>query len=112
HRSDPAYKSANGHWRREIGDPDKDGAMLESISPVTFAAKITAPVLIIQGKEDRTVPPDQAKRMVTAMNEAGRRPESLFISDLGHGYGNEKQRLQIYKAIAAFLEKNLGPDGR
>jgi len=111
-RGDPAYKSANEHWRREIGDPDKDGAVLGSISPVNFAEKITAPVLIIQGKEDRTVPPEQAKVMIAALNQTGRKPESLFISDLGHGYGNEKQRLQIYKAIVAFLEKNLGSDRR
>lgn len=111
-RGDPAYKSANEHWRREIGDSDKDSAMLASISPVNFAGEINAPVLIIQGKEDRTVPPDQAKRMLAAMNKAGRKPENLFVAGLGHGYGNEKQRLQIFTAIATFLEKNLGPSGR
>jgi hypothetical protein len=28
---------------------------------------------------------------------------------LGHNYGNEKQRIEIYKAVVAFLERNLGP---
>lgn len=108
-RGDPEYKAANRYWRREIGDPDKDSALLESISPVNFADKITAPVLIIQGKTDRTVPQDQANLMIAALTKAGRKPESLFLSNMGHTHGNEKQRTEIYKTIVAFLEKNLGP---
>ena len=108
-RNDPAYRAANQHWRREIGDPDQERGRLESISPVNFAEKIVTPVLLIQGREDRTVPQDQAKRMITALTKAGRRPESLFIPKLGHGYGKEKERIEIYRAIVAFLEKNLGP---
>ena len=42
-----------------IGNPGKDD--LRAISPVSFAEKITAPVLIIQGKKDRRVPQDQAE---------------------------------------------------
>jgi dipeptidyl aminopeptidase/acylaminoacyl peptidase len=37
---------------------------------VNFADKITAPLLIIQGKEDRRVPPDQAKRMIAALEKS------------------------------------------
>ena len=109
HRGDPDYKDANRHWRREIGDPDKDSDFLSGISPVNFADKITAPILIIQGKTDHTVPQDQAKRMIDALTKAGRKPESLFMANMGHTYGNEKQRTEIYKAVVAFLEKNLGP---
>ncbi len=106
---DPAAKEANKYWRREIGDPDKDQEMLKAISPVNFADKITAPVLIIQGKDDHIVPRGQAKLMISALEKTGRTPESLFISDLGHTFGNARQRLQIYQAIDAFLAKNLGP---
>ena len=108
-RNDPDYKAANKYWRREIGDPDKDRAMLQSISPVNFADRITAPVLIIQGKEDRTVPQNQAKLMIAALEKTGRKPESLFVPNLGHSWGNEKQRIEIFKRVIAFLETNLGP---
>ncbi len=103
------YKSSKRYWHEQLGDPVKDHYDLKSISPVNFADKITAPVLIIQGKEDQRVPQDQAKRMVAALTKAGRTPESLFIPRLGHTFGNEKQRLEIFKAVVAFLEKNLGP---
>ena len=103
------YKAAKRHWREQLGDPVKDNVDLRAISPVNFADKITAPLLIIQGKEDQRVPQDQAKRMIAALDKAGRKPESLFISHLGHTYGNEKQRTEIFKAVVTFLEKNLGP---
>jgi len=106
------YKTAKRHWREQLGDPEKDRVDLQAISPVNFADKITAPVLIIQGKQDQRVPQDQAKRMIAALTKAGRKPESLFMANLGHTYGNEKQRTEIYNAVVAFLEKNLGPGVR
>ena len=100
-------KAALKYWREQIGDPKIDD--LRSISPVNFAEKITAPVLIIQGKQDQRVPQSQAKRMIAALEKTGRKPESLFLADVGHSYGNEKKRTEIFKCIAAFLEANLGP---
>lgn len=102
-------KAAKKYWRQQIGDPDKDLARLQSVSPYYFADQITAPVLIIQGKRDQRVPQDQAKRMIAALEKAGRKPESLFVSNLAHTHGDEKQRTEIYKSIVDFLEKNLGP---
>jgi len=102
-------KAAKQYWREQIGDPAKDQINLKAISPAYFADKITAPVLILQGKEDQRVPPDQARRMIAALEKAGRAPESIFIPRIGHNYGQQKERTEIYKAIIAFLEKHLGP---
>jgi dipeptidyl aminopeptidase/acylaminoacyl peptidase len=106
---DPEFDLARRYWRKNIGDPEQDETKLRAISPINFADKITVPVLIIQGKNDRIVPPRQARKMVTALEKAGRSPESLFISDEGHGFMHEEARLQEYKAIEAFLAKHLGP---
>lgn len=101
-------KLASKYWREQIGDPKKDVDRLRAASPAHFADKISAPVLIIQGKQDQRVPQDQAKRMITALERAGRNPESLFLAKVGHNYGQEKDRIQIYNAIIGFLEKHLG----
>ncbi len=103
------YKASLRYWREQIGDPDKDKEMLQTISPVNFAAKITAPVLIIQGKEDRRVPPDQAKRMIAALEKSGHPAESLFVAGVAHNFGREKNRIEIYQRIVDFLAKQLGP---
>lgn len=103
------YKSASRHWREQLGDPDKDRDRLRTVSPVNFADKITAPVFIIQGRQDQRVPHDQAKRMISALEKTGRKPETLILSGMGHDLGNEKQRTEIYTRVVAFLEKHLGP---
>ena len=100
-------KAAKRYWREQIGDPNKED--LRTISPISFPDKIVAPVLIIQGKKDRRVPQDQAKRMIAALTKSGHKPESLFISDLGHTFGDERKRTEIFKSITRFLETNLGP---
>lgn len=107
--NDPEYKFARMHWIKSIGDPDTDEEKLKAISPVNFAQSITAPILIIQGKNDRIVPPKQAKKMVAALEKAGHKPQSLFIPDEGHGCKTEKGRIAEFKAIEAFLAKHLGP---
>lgn len=108
-RYDSDYKRANEFWREHIGDPEKDAERLRAVSPVNFAEKITAPVLLIQGKEDRIVPKQQANLMIAALEKAGRKPEKLFLSKVGHSYGHQKERTMLYKRVVEFLEKNLGP---
>jgi dipeptidyl aminopeptidase/acylaminoacyl peptidase len=102
-------KYAREYWNQQIGDPRNDEDFLKSISPVNFADKITAPLLIIQGKDDRTVPPKQAHAMIDALEAAGHPPESLFIAHEGHGFASTESRIAVFKAIDAFLAKNLDP---
>jgi acetyl esterase/lipase len=97
------------YWAPRVDDPQSDEEFLKSISPVNFADEITAPLLIIQGKDDRMVQPIQAHRMIDALKEAGHPPESLFVADEGHGFTKEEDCVKEYKAIEAFLLKNLGP---
>jgi dipeptidyl aminopeptidase/acylaminoacyl peptidase len=108
-RKGEEYKFAYLHWREWIGDPKHDAAFLASISPVNFADKITAPVFIVQGKDDRTVPPKQARKMVDALEKAGRPPQALYFSGEGHGFKQEKNRVKFFAEIEKFLAKNLAP---
>jgi dipeptidyl aminopeptidase/acylaminoacyl peptidase len=103
------YKYAREYWNEQFSDLKIDEDFLKSISPVDFADKITAPVLIIQGKDDRTVPSKQAQLMIDALEAAGHPPESLFIAHQGHGFTSTESRIAVFKAIDAFLAKNLGP---
>ncbi len=101
------YKYTYQHFREWIGDPKLD--FLESVSPVNFAKKITAPVFIVQGKDDRTVPPKQARKMVDALEKAGRPPQSLYFSGEGHSFTKEKNRAKLYTELETFLAKHLAP---
>src|SRR5690606_33552177 len=54
-KSDPKYKFSREYWTKQIGDPKIDEASLRTISPVSFAEKMVAPVLVIHGMENRNV---------------------------------------------------------
>ncbi len=108
-RQDPEYKLAREFWVEEIGNPETDAPFLQSISPVNFADKITAPVLIIQGKEDQIVPPKQARAMIAALEKAGHKPEAIFLDEVGHNLWIQTARTETFRRIAAFLAKNLAP---
>jgi dipeptidyl aminopeptidase/acylaminoacyl peptidase len=101
------YKFAREHWVEQIGDPAKDEQRLQAISPVTFASEISAPVLIVQGTKDLIVPVSQAKRMVSALEGAGRTVQTLYLAGMGHNISGEKARIEMFKRIEAFLAENL-----
>ncbi len=101
--------AARRNWVERIGDPEEEPEFFRAISPVNFAADIKAPVLLIQGREDRTVPPRQARAMLDALKKVRREPEMLWLKKTGHGFNDEGERLVAFETIVAFLEKHLGP---
>jgi len=103
------YKHSYLHWRDWIGDPKLDPEFMAGISPVNFAAKITAPLFIVQGKDDRTVPPKQARKMVAALEKAGHPPQVLYFSDEGHNFTKEKDRAKLFAEMEKFLGTHLAP---
>ncbi len=106
---DPDDESARLYWEEQVGEPKNDEAFLKEISPVNFADKITAPLLIIQGERDERVPPKQARLMIRAMEKNGHRPESYFMSRAGHDLGDAKERVELFKRIEQFLAANMTP---
>jgi dipeptidyl aminopeptidase/acylaminoacyl peptidase len=108
-RKGEEYKFSYQHFREWIGDPKLNQEFLAGISPVNFAAKITAPVLIVQGKDDKTVPPKQARKLVAALEKAGRPPQTLYFANEGHSFAKEKNRTKLFLEIEQFLARNLAP---
>ena len=51
----------------------------------------------------------QARIMEAALEKAGRKPQTLYLSGVGHHYGQPKDREDIYRTTVEFLEKHLGP---
>ncbi len=108
-RKGEEYRYAYLFFREWIGDPKLAPEFLAEVSPVNFAAKIPAPLLIVQGKEDRTVPPKQARKLIAALEKAGRPPQELFIPKEGHNFKDEKSRSKLYGELEQFLAKHLAP---
>ena len=78
-------------------------------SPVHRAWEITVPVLVLQGDQDKVVPPAQAQRLVDALLAAGTPVEHHVYEGEGHGWSRPDTVTDALERIAAFLEKWVTP---
>ena len=90
-----------------VGDVEKDSVMLKEVSPVFHVDKIIAPLFIAQGKNDPRVNVDESDQMVKAMKEKGIKVEYLVKDDEGHGFRNEENKFDFYRAMEKFLNTQL-----
>ena len=101
-----------GSYRRGLREPEygsleNDRALLESMSPIHKAGEITAPLMVIHGKNDPRVPVGEAEQIVERVKENGGAVEYLLYEDEGHGLAKLKNRLDAYPKIATFLDEHL-----
>ena len=90
-----------------LGDPGKDAADLDEISPTNHVDKIRAPLLMVYSKDDNTVPYEQARLMRDAMDRAHKPFELVTKVNEGHGFYTYEHRLELYKKIDEFLAANM-----
>ncbi|HEV2363759.1 MAG TPA: S9 family peptidase [Caulobacteraceae bacterium] len=101
------YDSAATRYWREFMGPD---AGLGDISPARQAAKADAPVLLIHGRDDTVVPPDQSQRMRDALAAAHKTVELTVLPSEDHWLSRPETRTQMLQASAAFIEKYNPPN--
>lgn len=85
-----------------------DKQELDRNSPVTLAARIKAPVLLVHGGKDKRAPLQHAQAMRDALTKAGNAPEWLLAPNEGHGFYDTANRTAFYQKMEAFLAKNIG----
>jgi dienelactone hydrolase len=88
---------------------DSDPAMIAANSPVLHADSIRIPVLLAHGERDFTVSVRDSKDMEAALRAAGKPVESLYFPADDHYLYREGDRIAFLKALAGFIERNLGP---
>ena len=91
-----------------IGDPEKDKDLLERGSPIFHVDKIKAPLFIAQGANDPRVPKAESDQMVEALKKRGIDVPYMVKENEGHGFQNEENRFDFYRAMEEFLGKYLG----
>jgi len=96
--------------RVEYGD-ERDPEMrahLESISPGNHAAKITAPLFVVQGANDPRVPVTEADQIVREVRKAGHEVWYMKGLNEGHGFRKKENRDLFSEAAVLFLQGYLG----
>jgi dipeptidyl aminopeptidase/acylaminoacyl peptidase len=90
---------------RLVGVLPADASRYRDRSPVTHAADISVPLLVLQGSDDKVVPPAQAELLVDAMRRADRTVEYELYAGEGHGWRRVTTIEDELQRTEAFLRK-------
>lgn len=103
------------YWRpmlemmyEQVGHPENDREQLAATSPALHAEEIKVPLFVAQGANDPRVNKAESDQMVAALRERGVEVEYMVKDNEGHGFHNQENRFDFYRAMEAFLAKYLG----
>lgn len=99
------------YFKMAIGDPEKaeDRADLVERSPKTHLHNMSAPMLVIQGRNDPRVVAAESEDLVRELKSKGKDIELLVFEDEGHDVLKYENRVTCYNAIVDFFAKHLKP---
>ena len=92
--------------KAEIGS----GRALKDVSPIRFADRADAPILLVHGKDDTVVQYDQSNAMARALRAAGKPVEFVTLPGEDHWLSKSATRLAMLQAAVTFIEHNNPPD--
>jgi dipeptidyl aminopeptidase/acylaminoacyl peptidase len=105
----PAYwEPARQMFYEMVGDPEKDKDLLRAASPLFHAGKIKAPLFVAQGANDPRVKKAESDQIVEAVKKHGIKVQYMVKDNEGHGFRNEENRFEFYRAMEDFFAKHLG----
>jgi dipeptidyl aminopeptidase/acylaminoacyl peptidase len=104
--------AATGPWRRshraaEYGEPERDAALFERISPIHSVERVRAPLLVLHGTRDPRVPIGESTQFVTALQERQKPVREVVFDYAGHGFIRPDDRRTAYRSVVDFLAKHL-----
>ena len=106
----PYWESIRTIFNERMGNPNTPAglAQLQRQSPLNSAAKIKAPLLVIQGANDPRVNKAESEQIVIALRDRGFPAEYILAPDEGHGFARPINNLVLYTTAEKFLAKHLG----
>lgn len=74
-------------------------------SPISFATRVTTPVLLLHGKEDARIPVNQAIGFARALREGDVEVEEVRYPRAGHAPRERRHQLDLYDRVRAWFER-------
>lgn len=93
----------------EYGDPERDRDALIALSPITHAAKLAAPMLLLQGVNDPRVPVGEAIQFYDVIKQKGLPGGLILFPDEGHGTSKRSNQVLALGHTLAFFQAHLRP---
>ncbi|SEQ74137.1 prolyl oligopeptidase family serine peptidase [Microlunatus flavus] len=77
-------------------------------SPIHHVDRLSSPILLLQGLEDKVVPPNQAEAMADAARAKGLPVALILFEGEGHGFRRSETIVASYEAQTSFLAQVFG----
>ena len=90
-----------------IVEPGQTTTFALETSPFFNADKISVPLFVAQGANDPRVRKEESDQIVDALRRRGVDVEYLVKDNEGHGFSNEENRFEFYRAMERFLDRHL-----
>jgi dipeptidyl aminopeptidase/acylaminoacyl peptidase len=91
-----------------VGPYPEDRARYVERSPIHHLDQLAAPILLLQGSDDKVVPPDQAEMMAAAARQKGLPVALIMFEGEGHGFRKAETIKAAIEAQIYFLGRILG----
>ncbi len=83
-------------------------AVYDERSPVQHVDQLSAPLILLQGSDDKVVPPNQAETMADALRAKGVPVALVVFEGEGHGFRDPAHKVRALEAELSFYGQVLG----
>ena len=103
----PYWKPMLDMFYEMVGNPKGDSLQFVATSPALNSDKIKTPLFVAQGKNDPRVNINESNQIVDALKKRNIAVQYMVKDNEGHGFHNEENRFDFYRAMEKFLGEHL-----
>jgi dipeptidyl aminopeptidase/acylaminoacyl peptidase len=102
------HKFESRYLDKLIGPYPAAAEVYHERSPVHFADRLSCPVILFQGLDDKVVPPNQAEMFVDVLRAKGLTHEYVTFAHEGHGFRKAETIQRVAEAELQFYARVFG----
>ncbi len=102
------HKFESRYLDRLIGPYPERAELYRERSPINHAERLSSPVILFQGLEDRVVPPNQAETMAAALERNGVPHAYLAFAGEQHGFRRAETNVRCLESELYFYGRIMG----
>lgn len=91
-----------------VGPYPEAASVYRERSPINHTARLSAPMILFQGEDDKVVPPAQARSMADSLRAKGIPVELVLYPGEGHGFRRAENIVRTVETTLAFLGRVYG----
>lgn len=103
----PYWEQGRKMMYEMIGSPETEKELLKKASPIYHIDNIVCPLFVAQGANDVRVKKEHSDQIVESLRKKNIAVEYMVKENEGHGFQNQENRFDFYRAMEKFLKEHL-----